>query len=97
MGQSQAFKYTVLLGGTQSTRIRTEQAGLRIGDCAAVERGGMNNIRLVSEDRCAEGVTVPLREVETADACIGAKEQLLEAETDAAFDLTERRVRLICN
>jgi outer membrane lipoprotein SlyB len=97
MGRTQAFEYTVLVGGTQSTRIRTEQAGLRTGDCVAVERGNMNNIRLVSDDRCAPNATVPPRAVQTADACTQAKEQLLAAETDAAFDLAERRVRLVCD
>lgn len=104
MGRSQAFEYTVLLGGTQSTRIRTEQAGLRTGDCVAVERGSMNNIRLVSDDRCNQAAAstpratpAPPRAVETADACTRAKEQLMAAETDEAFDLAERRVRLVCN
>jgi outer membrane lipoprotein SlyB len=97
MGRSQAFEYTVLFGGTQTARIRTEQAGLRTGDCVAVERGGMNNIRLVSDDRCAQGAAVPPRAVETADACTRAKEQLMAAETDEAFDLAERRVRLVCD
>ena len=97
MGQSQAFEYTVLIGGTQTTRIRTEQAGMRTGDCVAVERGGMNNIRLVSDDRCATGATMPSSAVQTADACTQAKEQLLAAETDDAFALAERRVRLLCN
>jgi outer membrane lipoprotein SlyB len=96
-GRTQAFEYTVLIGGTQTTRIRTEQAGLRTGDCVAVERGGMNNIRLVSDDRCAQGVAVPPRAIENANACTQAKEQLMAAETDAAFDLAERRMRLVCN
>lgn len=95
MGRSQAFEYTVLVGN-QTTRIRTEQSGLRAGDCVAVERGGMNNIRLVSDDRCNRPTAPTPRAVETADACTRAKEQLLAAQTDAEFDLAERRVRLIC-
>jgi hypothetical protein len=31
-----------------------------------------------------------------ADACIAAKNQMLGAKTDEAFDRTERRVRLLC-
>lgn len=96
MGRSQAFEYTVLVGANQTTRIRTEQAGLRAGDCVAVERGSMNNIRLVSDDRCNRPTAPTPRAVETADACTRAKEQLLAAQTDAEFDLAERRVRLIC-
>jgi len=45
------FEYTVLIGN-QTTRITTEQSGLRVGDCVSVERGQFNNIRLVSDDRC---------------------------------------------
>ena len=31
-----------------------------------------------------------------ADACVQAKERLLEAETDEAFERAYRRVRLLC-
>jgi hypothetical protein len=34
--------------------------------------------------------------VAEADACTQAKQQLLAAETDEAFNLAERRVRLLC-
>src|SRR5215471_5815409 len=37
--QRQAFEYTVLLGGTQTITMVTDQAGKRVGDCVAVERG----------------------------------------------------------
>jgi outer membrane lipoprotein SlyB len=45
------FEYTVLIGN-QTTRITTEQAGLRVGDCVSVERGQFNNIRLAPDERC---------------------------------------------
>ena len=51
-GSSTGFEYTVLIGGTNTIRITTEQAGLRVGDCVSVERGQFNNIRLVPEERC---------------------------------------------
>jgi len=38
-GSSTGFEYTVLIGGTNTIRITTEQAGLRVGDCVSVERG----------------------------------------------------------
>jgi hypothetical protein len=31
-----------------------------------------------------------------ADACVAAKDRLLEAETDEAFERAYRRVRLLC-
>jgi outer membrane lipoprotein SlyB len=38
----------------------------------------------------------PARAVREANACVSAKESLLAAETDEAFDRAERRVRLLC-
>ena len=51
--RSQAFEYTVLIGGTSTIRIISDQAGKRVGDCVAVEQGQFANIRLVSDARCA--------------------------------------------
>ena len=50
-GSSTGFEYTVLIGGTNTIRITTEQAGLRVGDCVSVERGAFNNLRLVDDAR----------------------------------------------
>ena len=94
----QAFEYTVLIGST-TTRVVTDEAGLRVGDCVAVERGGYNNLRLVEDARCNVRVAPPPRPaaVRQADACVAAKDKLLQAETTEAFDLAERRVRLLCD
>ena len=91
------FEYTVLVGN-QTTRITTEQAGLRVGDCVSIERGQFNNIRLVPEERCTAAATAaaPAGDQSTADACDAAKQQLLNASTDAEFALAERRMRLLC-
>lgn len=105
--QRQAFEYTVLIGGTNTIRMVTDEAGLRVGDCVAVERGPFNNLRLVDDSRCnppratqAKAPPPPPQptqsEIQQANACIQAKEQLLAAETDDAFDRAERRVRLLC-
>jgi len=97
-GSSTGFEYTVLIGGTNTIRITTEQAGLRVGDCVPVERGQWNNIRLASDDRCdaRAGTPAPASAVAEADACDQAKQQLLNATTDADFDRAERRMRLLC-
>jgi outer membrane lipoprotein SlyB len=100
-GSSTGFEYTVLIGN-QTTRITTEQAGLRVGDCVSVERGQWNNIRLVPEARCDAAAAQPAaraaapEDVAAADACEQAKQQLLDASTDADFDRAERRMRLLC-
>ena len=97
-GSSTGFEYTVLIGGTNTIRMVTEQAGLRVGDCVSVERGAFNNIRLVDDARCqaAANTPVPANAVAEANACLAAKEQLLNAATDADFDRAERRMRLLC-
>jgi len=90
------FEYTVLIGN-QTTRIVTEQSGLRVGDCVSVERGQWNNIRLAPDERCeARAGAAPASAVAEADACEQAKQQLLNATTDADFDRAERRMRLLC-
>jgi outer membrane lipoprotein SlyB len=97
-GSSTGFEYTVLIGGTNTIRIVTEQAGLRVGDCVSVERGQFNNIRLADDARCAAAANAaaPANAQAEADACVAAKQQLLNANTDAEFDRAERRMRLIC-
>lgn len=103
---SQAFEYTILIGNS-TTRVVTDEVGFRVGDCVAVERGAFNNLRLVDDARCnpprpqtqkPPAPAQPSAEARRqADACIQAKEQLLDAETEEAFDRAERRVRLLCD
>ena len=90
------FEYTVLLGGTSTIRIVTDEAGMRLGDCVSVERGNFNNLRLVDDARCDRPAPPTPAAVSEANACQQAKEALLRADTDADFDRAERRVRLLC-
>jgi len=113
-GNSQAFEYTVLVGGTSTVRIVSDQAGKRVGDCVSIEQGQFANIRLVPDARCnpapaprPAAAPAPARapapapapvaaDVAAANACDQAKQQVLNADTDEAFDLAERRMRLLC-
>ncbi|MGZ8273561.1 MAG: hypothetical protein ACXW2G_02610 [Burkholderiaceae bacterium] len=108
-GSSQALEYTVLVDGTQTVRIVSDQAGKRIGDCVAVEQGQFANIRLVPESRCAprpQPAPAPAKaapppaaapaDVQQAGACEQAKTQVLAAKTDEEFNVAERRMRLLC-
>jgi outer membrane lipoprotein SlyB len=107
-GRSQAFEYTVLVGGTTTVRIVSDQAGKRIGDCVAVEQGQFSNIRLVADSRCAPAAqAAPAKkaapapapaaaDVQQATACEQAKDQVLAASTDEEFNVAERRMRLLC-
>jgi outer membrane lipoprotein SlyB len=101
-GRTTAFEYTVLVGGTNTIRIVTEKAGLRVRDCVSVETGQFNNIRLAPDERCdaaaaAAAAAVPPAAAAAADACAAATQQLLDAETDEEFDRAERRMRLLCD
>jgi len=95
-GSSTGFEYTVLIGN-RTTRIVTDQSGLRVGDCVSIERGSFNNIRLESEDRCDRPTAPSATDLSEADACNTAKQQMLNAATDADFNRAERSVRLLCN
>jgi outer membrane lipoprotein SlyB len=110
--RSQSFEYTILIDGRTTVTMVTEKAGMRVGDCVAVERGGLNNLRLVDDARCASRPAQPAAKSappaapaapavsptaqREADACVTAKEQLLNTDTDEAFDRAYRRVRLLC-
>ncbi|HMO45801.1 MAG TPA: hypothetical protein PKB14_07190 [Rubrivivax sp.] len=107
-GRSQAFEYTVLIDGRTTIRVVSDQSGKRVGDCVAVERGNFDNIRLVPDSRCnpppaprpaapaPAPAPPPAADVEAATACDQAKQQVLDADTDEAFALAERRMRLLC-
>jgi outer membrane lipoprotein SlyB len=104
--QRQAFEYTILIDGRQTITMVTDEAGLRVGDCVAVERGAFNNLRLVDDSRCnprpaAQGAKAAppkatAADIRHADACIQAKDRLLDAETEEDFERAYRRVRLLC-
>ena len=80
-----------------STRIISDQAGKRVGDCVAVEQGQFNNIRLVADSLCPATPTAAARSaVDSASACDQAKAMVLAASTDADFATAERRMRLLC-
>lgn len=94
--KSQAYEYTILVDGKSTVTMVTDEAGLRVGDCVALERGAYNNLRLVDDERCGVPSAPSASALNEADACIKAKQQLLDAKTDEALGLAERRVRLLC-
>lgn len=107
-GRSQAFEYTVLIDGSTTIRVVSDQVGKRVGDCVAVEQGQFANIRLVPDSRCAPraqpaSATAAPRpaapnaaDAKQAGACEQAKQQVLAAATDEEFSIAERRMRLLC-
>ena len=97
MSRGTAFEYTVLIDGTSTIRMVTDTAGLRVGDCVAVERGTFNNLRMAPDERCDTAGPVPESARAESEACIQAKQQLIDAANDEEFDRAERRVRLLCD
>lgn len=106
-GRSQAFEYTVLIDGSTTIRVVSDQVGKRVGDCVAVEQGQFANIRLVPDSRCAPraqpaSAAAPrpaapsAADAKQAGACEQAKQQVLAAATDEEFSIAERRMRLLC-
>jgi outer membrane lipoprotein SlyB len=93
----QAFEYTILLGGTNTITMVTDQSGFRVGDCVSVERGSFNNLRLEDDARCAANARPTRTDQREADACLEAKNAVFAAQTEEAFNVAERRVRLLCN
>jgi len=92
----QAFEYTILMGGTSTITVVTDESGMRVGDCVAVERGAHTNLRLAPDAQCAPRAKPPASATKDAGACTAAKDELLKSQTDEAFDRAERKVRLLC-
>ena len=91
----QAYEYTILIGGATTTVV-TDEAGMRVGDCVAVERGAYTNLRLVADAQCAPKAKPVPTAAREANACTAAKDEVLKAQTDEAFDRAERKMRLLC-
>ena len=109
--RSQAFEYTVLIDGTthhahhlrpgrQACRrlrrrragpVRQHPPGARLALLAAAARRPPR----LHPPRPRRRRPWPA-DVEAASACEQAKQQVLDAETDEAFSLAERRMRLLC-
>ena len=90
-GSSTGFEYTILIGGTNTIRMVTEQAGLRVGDCVSVERGALNNIRLADDARCNAPANTPVPASATAEANACASRQGSAAECRDGRGVRSRR------
>jgi hypothetical protein len=104
-GSLDGMQYTIETGPGSRIVVVTDQTQVRVGDCVNVEQAGSGtaNVRRVSESLCdavfdnqvdEELQTYMNRE---ADACLQAKERMMEAETDEAFDIAVRRVDFFCD
>jgi len=96
--------YTVTTNEGTMIQIATEQTELRVDDCVYVEEaGGTANIRRAPATACAAETQAIMSDSdiveelqEEAAECAAAKQELINAETDAALDRAARKIQLLC-
>lgn len=105
-GNLDGMQYTIEVGPGSRITVVTDQTQVRVGDCVNVEQAGSGtaNVRRVSEALCealfaGEAADEELQAYMTreADMCLQAKERMMEAETDEAFETAMRRVKFLCD
>ena len=104
-GSRNGMQYTVQTTPGSSITVVTDQTEVRVGDCVNVEQAGngMANVRRVSQSLCDMAANDSVDEEiatyleQEADRCAQAKDQMLDAETDEAFELAMRRVDFFCD
>ncbi len=96
--------YTVTTQNGTMIQVSTEQTAIAIGDCVFVEQSGSSaNIRRAPLTACEPETQDILKDEDVAaemqaDAqiCMAARQELADAEEDAAFDRAVRKVKLLC-
>lgn len=96
--------YTVTTNEGTSIKIATEQTEIRVDDCVFVEETAQGaNIRRAQASACAPDTQALLEDPaiaeelrEEAEECAVAKQQLIDAETDAAVELALKKVQIFC-
>ena len=104
-GNLDGMQYTIETGPGSQIVVVTDQTQVRVGDCVNVEQasGGTANVRRVADALCEAAFSNSVDEdLHTymqyeADMCQNAKERLMEAETDEAFEVAMRRVNFLCD
>jgi hypothetical protein len=104
-GSLDGMQYTVETSPGSRIVVVTDQTQVRVGDCVNVEQAGSGtaNVRRVSESLCDAAFDNQVNEemqtymTREADACLQAKDRLMEAESDDAFEVAMRRVNFFCN
>lgn len=96
--------YTVTLNDGTAIRIATEQTELQVGDCAYVEEArGTANIRRAQAAACEPASQEVMKDPaiaeelqEEAAECVAAKQELVDADDDAAMDRALRKMQILC-
>jgi hypothetical protein len=104
-GNLDGMQYTIETGPGSQIVVVTDQTQVRVGDCVNVEQAGAGtaNVRRVNEALCESAFSGGIEEdlnaylQYEADMCLNAKERLMEAETEEAFEVAMRRVKFLCD
>jgi outer membrane lipoprotein SlyB len=96
--------YTVTTNEGTAIQIATEQTEIRVDDCVFVEEaGGTANIRRAPATACDPASQDVMKDAaiieelqEEANECAAAKQELVDADSDAAIDRAVRKVQLLC-
>ena len=96
--------YSVTTSEGTVVQIATEQTEIAIQDCVFIEDSGAGaNIRRAPATACApetkevlEDPAVAAELQQDAAACAAAKQELVDADSDAAVDRALRKVQLLC-
>ncbi len=102
-GSDQADQFVIRRDNGSTFEVTTEQRDLEIGDCVAIEQGEHTNLRRSPRQYCEPGLgvtadtRVALEAQHDAQVCHEAKEDLLEAQGDAAIKAGAARVQALCN
>lgn len=102
--RTQGRVYTVTTTDGAMVQVATEQTAMAIGDCVFVEESGRGtNIRRAPATACEPESQEILKDEDIeeelqgdAALCFAARQQLADADDDAAFDRAVRRVKLLC-
>ncbi len=104
-GDLNGMQYTIETGPGSQIVVVTDQTQVRIGDCVNVEQAGSGtaNVRRISDALCEAAFSNQVDDElqaymsREADMCLQAKERMMEAETDEAFEIAMRRVKFLCD
>ena len=96
--------YSVRTNEGTTIQIATEQTELRVDDCVFVEEArGTANIRRAPATACEPESSEVMADAdivdelrEEASECAAAKQELVDADSDAAIDRAIRKVQLLC-
>jgi outer membrane lipoprotein SlyB len=102
-GSDRADQFMIRRTDGSTLEVTTEQRDLEVGDCVAIEQGRHTSLRRMPSQHCepGPGVTadrrVALEAQHDAQVCHEAKEELLQAQGDAAIKAGAARVQALCN